>query len=234
MSTSDRPRTVAPPPLVDGERLDRASFHERYEAMPPRTRAELIGGVVHIMASPISYTHDRPNVAIVAWLVRYEQATPGVETLGHVSLFLGDRTEVQPDAALRILPEAGGETRPDGEYLAGPPDLIVEVARSSRRKDLGVKRDDYEATGIGEYLVVAIGPDEVFHFARLGEALVRQPSDADGLMKSEVFPGLWLDPAALYRDDLAGLFAALDCGLATPEHAAFVERLAEERRGRAT
>ena len=51
MSPVDRTRTTTIPPLVDGERLDRATFHERYEAMPPRTRAELIGGVV-VMASP--------------------------------------------------------------------------------------------------------------------------------------------------------------------------------------
>ncbi len=44
MSTIDRQRDRVIPPLRDGERLDRATFHERYEAMPPETRAELIGG----------------------------------------------------------------------------------------------------------------------------------------------------------------------------------------------
>lgn len=41
MSTTER-RTL--PPLVAGQRLDRATFHERYEAMPPDTWAELMGG----------------------------------------------------------------------------------------------------------------------------------------------------------------------------------------------
>ena len=56
MSTIDRSTPVASPPLVAGQRLDRVTFHERYERMPPNTRAELIGGVVY-MPSPLSYDH---------------------------------------------------------------------------------------------------------------------------------------------------------------------------------
>ena len=37
---SARPATLAP--LVEGQRLDQATFHERYEQMPEGTRAELI------------------------------------------------------------------------------------------------------------------------------------------------------------------------------------------------
>jgi len=42
---------------------------------------------------------------------------------------------------------------------------------------------------------------------------------------SETFPGLWLDPAALIRGDLAAVHQAMQPGLATPEHAAFIDRL---------
>ena len=52
--------------------------------------------------------------------------------------------------------------------------------------------------------------------------------DRDGLYRSKVFPGLWLDPAALLRGDLAGVLATLDRGLASPEHAAFVAKLADK------
>ncbi len=41
------------------------------------------------------------------------------------------------------------------------------------------------------------------------------------------FPGLWLDPAALMRKDFAGVLDVLERGLASPDHAAFVARLAE-------
>ena len=48
-------------PLVEGQRLDQATFHERYEQMPPETRAELINGVVH-MPSPVGPEHGRAAV----------------------------------------------------------------------------------------------------------------------------------------------------------------------------
>ncbi len=51
-----------------------------------------------------------------------------------------------------------------------------------------------------------------------------------GVYKREVFPGLWLDTAAMLRGDLAFVFAILQPGMATPGHAAFVARLASPRR----
>jgi len=38
--------------------------------------------------------------------------------------------------------------------------------------------------------------------------------DEDGLYRSRVFPGLWLDPAALWAGDLAELAAAVQKGVA--------------------
>src|SRR5690349_20544412 len=64
MSTINRPKS---PPLKAGQRLDRATFHERYEAMPPETRAELIGGLVY-MPSPLSLGHGRRDTRMTYWL----------------------------------------------------------------------------------------------------------------------------------------------------------------------
>jgi hypothetical protein len=51
------------------------------------------------------------------------------------------------------------------------------------------------------------------------------PPGPDGIYRSEVFPGLWLDPAALLRHDGPRVLEVLRQGLATPEHGAFVARL---------
>jgi hypothetical protein len=40
MAIVEGPVRIAPPPLVEGQRLDQPEFHRRYEAMPPGTRAE--------------------------------------------------------------------------------------------------------------------------------------------------------------------------------------------------
>ena len=228
MSTIDRSAPVASPPLVAGQRLDRVTFHERYERMPPNTRAELIGGVVY-MPSPLSFDHGDVNVPVVSWLVGYERATRGVRVTINASTLLDELGETQPDVSLRILPEYGGQTRIEGKYLAGPPELVVEIARSSRSIDLGPKLQDYQRAGVREYLVVALEPDEVFWFARRDDLFTRLQPDGEGLFRSEVFPGLWLDAEALYRRDLDRLDAALGRGLASPEHAEFVERLARAR-----
>jgi len=49
--------------------------------------------------------------------------------------------------------------------------------------------------------------------------------DSDGVYRSEVFFGLWLDAAALVRGDVLGMLAVLQRGLASPEHAEFVAKL---------
>ena len=48
---------------------------------------------------------------------------------------------------------------------------------------------------------------------------------SDGLLRSRVFPGLWLDPAALIRGELAMVLAVVEQGVNSPEHAEFAARL---------
>jgi hypothetical protein len=55
------------------------------------------------------------------------------------------------------------------------------------------------------------------------------PSDPDGVWRSRVFPGLWLDGAALLAGDTVRMLAKLEDGLRSPEHAAFVQRLQAAR-----
>jgi hypothetical protein len=56
--------------------------------------------------------------------------------------------------------------------------------------------------------------------------------DSDGIYRSKAFPGLWLDPGAIFAQDRAQRDAILEQGIATPEHAAFVAKLAKARAGR--
>jgi Uma2 family endonuclease len=228
MSTAEHPVRVPPRLLVEGDRLDQPEFHRRYEAMPPGTRAELIDGVV-FMPSPVGPEHGRAHVPALVWLSYYEENTPGVEALDNTSVALGPRSEPQPDAQLRILPECGGRTQTDRRFVRGVPELLVEVSHTTRYTDLGPKLDDYERAGVREYVVRALAPDEVHWHVLEGGRLRALAPDADGLYRSRVFPGLWLDPGALLAHDTRGLRAALDRGLATPEHAAFVAQLAAAR-----
>ena len=220
-----------PRPLVEGERLDQPTFHARYLAMPPGTRAELIGGVVYL-PSPVSEEHGEAVVPTVVWLSYYAENTAGLRVLDNATAVLGWRSEPQPDAMLRILTEFGGQTRIERGLVCGAPELVVEVAKATRYVDLGPKLADYEQAGVGEYIVRALDPDEVLWYKQDGGSLVRMPPDGDGFYRSAFLPGLWLDPNALLRGDNRRLRAVLDQGLSTPEHAAFVAEL-DARKGTA-
>ena len=220
-----RPRP-APPPLYPGDCLSRVEFERRYEAHPEIKKAELIEGVVY-MPSPVRLQqHGHPHSNIVTWLGVYRAATPQTMTADNTTVRLDFENEVQPDALLRLEPAQGGRSRiTDDDYLDGPPELVVEIAASSAAYDLHAKRRAYQRSGVPEYLAVQMYEQRVAWFA-LREG-VYQPllPDAAGVLRSEVFPGLWLQPAALFSGDLARMLTVLQAGLASPEHAAFVARL---------
>jgi len=220
------PEETKLPPLENGDRLDQKTFHARYSAMPKHVRAELIGGIVH-MPSPLKPRHGAMHMRVNHWLVEYKDATPGTEVYDNTTAILGEESELQPDAYLIIAPETGGQMRMnEDEYLEGAPEFVAEVALSREAIDLHGKRDDYEQAGVREYLVVALRQNQVFWFISRNGQFEDLPLGSDGIYRSEMFPGLWLDPAALLRRDASRLREVLQHGLASPEHAAFVARLA--------
>lgn len=220
-------RVPAPPPLEAGDRLTSKEFLRRYEAMPNVKKAELIEGVVY-MPSPVSaVNHGDPHFLVIGWLSGYMAATPGVVGSDNATCLLDPDNNPQPDVHLRIEPSRGGASRlGDDGYVVGPPELIVEVAASSASYDLHDKLNAYRRNGVREYLVWRTFDGDVDWFVLRDGVYERQAADGAGLLTSEVFPGLRLDVAALVRRDLSRVLAALREGLATPEHAAFVERLA--------
>lgn len=230
MSTVDRPESKVLPPLVPGQRLDRATFHERYAAMPPNTRAELVGGVVY-MPSPLSYEHGAPDADLSYWLGHYKRFTRGLGAAANATVQFENYGEPQPDLQLRIPEELGGQSRIEGGYVVGPPELIVEVSKSSRKYDLGPKKADYERAGVREYVFVGLDPQEVRWFVHRDGRFDELPPDINGVVRSDVYPGLWFDSKAFFAEDMERLIATLERGLATPEHAAFVARLGQARKG---
>ena len=168
-------------------------------------------------------------VPVLVWLSYYQEHTPGVDVLDNASTVLDIKGEPQPDAQLRVLPECGGHTQTDRRYVRGVPELIVEVSQATRYTDLGPKFDEYERVGVPEYIVRALDPDEVLWFVLRDGKLVELPADSDGLFRSRVFPGLWLDSQAMIAGNTRRLREVLDVGLATDEHASFVARLAAAR-----
>jgi Uma2 family endonuclease len=208
--------------------MTQEEFYSLYKDAPPTTHAELIKGVV-LMASPVGLPHGRAQSPLWRWLAHYADQTPGIEDLENTSVVLDDWTEVQPDLLLRVLTSHGGKSDDTAGRVEGPPELVLEISSSSRYVDLGPKYDEYERAGVDEYLVLSLDPAEVLWFALREGRYERIHAGGDGLLKSRVFPGLWLDPAALLAGDTRRLREVVDLGVATSEHAAFVARLEAAR-----
>jgi Uma2 family endonuclease len=214
------------PPLENGDRLTRAEFERRYDAMPELKKAELIEGVVYV-PSPIRFErHGKQTRHIATWLGHYEAATPHTEGGDNSTVRLDLDNEPQPDSFLRIMPKAGGQSSTsEDDYVEGVPELVAEVASSSASYDLHDKLKVYRRSGVLEYIVWRVLDGAVDWFVLEEGEYKRLEPDAAGVYQSRVFPGLWLDAPVLLGRDLARVLAVLDEGLRSPEHAAFVEKL---------
>jgi Uma2 family endonuclease len=147
---------------------------------------------------------------------------------GHgATVRLSDSAEPQPDIFLRILPECGGQSNTDDNFVVGPPELVAEIAHSSWALDLGEKYEDYCRNGVKEYLVLDLN-DRVLHWFDLSADTELSP-EADGIIRAKQFPGLWLHAASIIAGDFPTMRATLESGMATNEYKQFVERLAAAR-----
>jgi Uma2 family endonuclease len=212
--------------------LTREEFERRFDAVPHLKKAELIEGVVYV-PSPVRHPqHGRPQIVLAGWLVQYELHTPGVECSDNATVRLDDANAPQPDVLLFVHPVCGGQSRVDEDgYIKGAPELAAQVSASTTALNLGPRLEAYRRNGVREYLVCRILDQEADWFVLRGDQYERLPL-TEGVFRSESFPGLWLDPAALARGDLHAVLEVLQQGLASPEHTTFVTDLARRRASR--
>lgn len=207
-------------PLENGDKLTRQEFERRYNAMPNLKKAELIEGIVY-MASPLRITnHGEPHARIMAWLGFYQAFTPNLQLGDNCTVRLDADNEPQPDALLRIK-KSGQSTISEDGYVEGAPELIVEIAASTVSLDLHQKFNVYRRNQVQEYLVWRVNDGEFDWFRLINEEYIKLEPNADGIICSQIFPGLWLDRTALLIGDLAKVLEVLQLGLTTPEHQSF-------------
>ena len=217
-------KSVNIPPLENGDRLSRSKFERRYQAMPNHQKAELIAGIVYV-ASPLRITqHGNPHARIMTWLGSYWAATPGVELGDNSTVQLDQYNEPQPDALLRIQTGGQSTVNEDG-YVEGAPELIVEIAASTVSLDLHQKLEIYQLHQVQEYLVWRVEDDQLDWFQLQQGKYLKLQTDIEGILYSQMFPGLWLDQNALLTGNLAKVLRVLQKGLASGEHQSFLEKL---------
>ena len=216
-------------PLVAGEHLSRDEFLRRWEAMPHLKHAELIGGKVY-MTSPVSRLHAQADSQSNMWISHYAAYTPVCETGGNATWFMLNDVP-QPDVYLRLLEEYGGKSRLEKSYLAGAPELVVETCLSSASHDLNEKFQLYQKAGVDEYIAILAEKQTVYWHRLVNGKYRKMRQTADGVMKSVVFPGLWLDVNAFFERDSRLVLKVLEEGLNTIEHGEFVQNLVKRKPG---
>lgn len=215
------------PPLENGDLLTRAEFERRYTAMPALKKAELIEGIVY-MASPLRFEpHAEPHADLMGWLWTYKIATPGVRLGDNPTVRLDVDNEPQPDAVLLIDAQRGGQTcLSDDGYIVGAPEFVAEIAASTATIDLRDKKRVYRRSMVREYLVWQVIDRRIDWFSLQEEEYISLLPDAEGIIRSRVFPGLWLAVSALLDGDMSSAIATLQTGLNSATHQEFVQQLA--------
>lgn len=227
---SHLPATPSTPvlPLQPGDHLTVEEFHRRYLAMPEEVKAELIDGVVY-MPSPVSIEgHGSPHTDLACWLATYRVYTPGVQAGDNSTVLLpANNSEPQPDLLLRILPKHGGRTATVDGYVSGAPEHVDEIAASSASYDLHSKLRIYHRAGVLEYVVWRVWDRAIDWFVRQESNYEKMAPD-NGVYRSRIFPGLWLDADAMLAGDVKRVLSILHEGLASPEHAEFCAKLQQQ------
>ena len=221
-------RGLQVPPLENGDRLTQIEFERRYNLMPQVKKAELVEGVVY-MASPLRFEpHAEPHSDLIGWLWSYKIATLGVRLGDNPTVRLDLDNEPQPDAVLLIDASAGGQSDlgEDG-YIEGAPELVAEIAASSAAIDLGDKKRAYRRNGVQEYVVWQVFDQKIDWFSFQNGDYVSLLPTQEGVIRSQIFPGLWLQTAAMLDGGMSQVLAVLQAGLNSAEHQAFAQRLAK-------
>jgi Uma2 family endonuclease len=213
-------------PLENGDRLSRHEFERRYTESLDIKKAELIEGVVYV-ASPLRFQrHAEPHAKLMIWLGNYQIYTPGIKLGIEPTIRLDQDNEPQPDGVLLIDESLGGKSRiTDDDYIEGAPELVAEIAASSAAYDLYDKKKAYKRNGIQEYLVWQSLENKLDWFGLHDSEYILLQPDTEGIIKSQVMPGLWLSVTALLAGDMVKVLEVLQTGLNSPEHTEFLRRL---------
>ena len=217
---SNSRRAFAPsfhPPLEFGDCLDRIEFEQRYAHTPQLKKAELLEGIVY-MSPCVPHAHGRLHLKMASWLCLYEEETPGAAGSSSASVRLDRINETQPDLLLMdTLPTGACKIAAD-DHLEGPPELCVEIASSSASYDLHQKKRINQRSGVQEYLAWDTNSNEIHWWGLVEGEYAPLSMDDCGVVRSQVFPGLWLHVPAAQQDDWKLVTATLREGLDSEEH----------------
>jgi Uma2 family endonuclease len=171
---------------------DLVTAEDFYRLVPDGQKADLIDGVI-FMASPDSLRANKLTVFVCRLISGFVEARDcGGEVLSSRFAFeLSDLRAPEPDVAyvrperLHLLEES---------RMRGGPDIAVEiVARESRNRDYGEKRQLYQEAGVPEYWIIDPVQQRVEFLVLAGGRYELAALEENRRFRSRVLAGFWLD-----------------------------------------
>jgi Uma2 family endonuclease len=130
-------------------------------------RRELIDGELIVTPAPTT-RHQRVVVSLVGRLWADAQEHSGEVFAAPTDVFFGDRDVVEPDV---LFVTAEHLERVELPFVRGTPDIVIEVSSPSTRKlDIGRKRDLYARAGVAEYWFVDLDAEHIEVYRRTADA----------------------------------------------------------------
>jgi len=186
----------------EDERGDKITYEEFLHSCDEDTLAEWVDGEV-VMTSPASDRHqDLCDFLVTILRVYTEQRGLGLVRSAPFQMKTGPNLPGREPDILFVAKE--NVPRFKNVYLDGPADLIVEVVSpESRLRDRGEKLAEYEMGGVREYWVIDPGRQQAdFSVLDEGGRYERRRPDAQGVYRSAVVPGFWINEQWFWSDPL--------------------------------
>lgn len=174
--------------------------YDDLEAIPQERegdRHELIYGELIVTPSPM----PRHQVVLKNLIYRLESHIDAEE----LGMLLPAATDIRLASGTVLIPDLCFILKHRLEIMGpkavvGPPDLVVEIlSPGTRRRDLTVKRALYAEFGVPEYWVVDPEARTVTVLSLAGDRYESIPVGEDGMVRSQVLPGLTLGLPAVFK-----------------------------------
>lgn len=175
---------------------EQAARQQFYEQVPDGAKWEFIQGQV-VMHSPDKVRHIEVRQLAERTLSAYAQVHAAGIVLGGKALCVFPRNDFMPDVAF-FGPTKAARLRPQ-QFKLPVPDLAVEVlSKSTAARDRGIKFQDYQAHGVGEYWIVDADRDVIEQYVlERGEYTLAMKSGS-GELRSRVVNGFRVAVRALF------------------------------------
>lgn len=188
---------------------ERAVRDRFYTEIPDGAKWEFIQGNV-IMHSPDKVRHIEVRALAENLLANYVRTHGLGSVLAEKALCVFPRNDFMPDVAF-FGPAKAGRLRPQQSKLPVP-DLTIEVlSKSTAARDRGVKFEDYQAHGVGEYWILDADREVVEQYVLKGGAYTLAMKSGSGDLRSTVVKGFCVPVRALFdaAENLRALRAIL-------------------------